>query len=417
LISKRSLFKIIGIMGLFLIAGFAIPVAANQNDTNQTGCKVAACKVALVISTAGLGDLSFNDLAFKALIEANDTYGPSGDGTMQAFTTADLGEPTDPLDIPALIEQFADDGSYDLIVAIGFTAADAVNASQIGHPTQKFVFLDGSADYSPNVATIAFREQEGSFLVGLLAGMTTTTNIVAFLGGGNFELINRFRAGFQQGVLAVNPTATVLNQYSPDATNPFGDLPGGKTVGLSFIEEGADIIYAAAGGTGLGVFDAVVETNEGNGISGTDTKASKPDKVYAIGVDSDQDYLQPGHILASMIKKVDTALFSQITNLVNDAFVGGLQSVGLKEGMVGISPMSDTTFERDVVFTPVGESRSAIIAAWGTFIEDGYVSVYAGPGVYEAVAAADAAPGFEGAIVLLGLSTLVVFALRRKKNK
>ncbi|MFV2016431.1 MAG: BMP family protein, partial [Candidatus Heimdallarchaeota archaeon] len=174
---------------------------------------------------------------------------------------------------------------------------------------------------------------EGSFLAGAMAALTTESDKLGFLGGLDIPLINRFGAGFEQGAKWINPDVTVTWAYSPDSSNPWGDLSGGKTVAQSMIDTGVDIIFAAAGGTGLGVFDAAKEATDAGS------------KTYAIGVDSNQDHLKKGIVLTSMLKRVDVAVKTQIDAVVDGTWKSGFQSLGLAEEGVGITDMEFTQAE------------------------------------------------------------------------
>ena len=296
------------------------------NAVSVTTAQNSNAKIAIVYSTGGLGDQSFNDAAFAGKERAEADF---------PGITVQQVEPETVTEINTAIENFANDGSFDLIIAIGFSAADGVNASAVAHPNQKFMIVDSVVD-QPNVASVTFKEHEGSFLVGAMAAMVTKTNKTAFLGGLDIPLINKFRYGFEQGVKYINPNVEVLVAYSPDPSKPFSDQAGGQTVANGFIDQGADVIYAAAGGTGLGVFDAVADQEKG--------------EVYAIGVDSNQDHLKPGYILTSMIKRVDVAVYTQIQAIVDGTWTASIKELGLKEDGVDISPMNYTQTERDTLY-------------------------------------------------------------------
>jgi basic membrane protein A len=386
------------VFGIFLVP--AGPVSA---------APIPQPKIAFVFSTGGLGDKSFNDAGFDGLALANSTYN-------LGITEADYAEPKDVPEISDLVEQYADDGTYDLILTIGFSSADAVNASALAHPDQNFVIIDMVLGL-PNVASVTFAEQEGSFLAGVMAAMTTTKDKIGFLGGEEISLIKKFEAGFQQGVYAIDPNIEIFSQYAPDQTNPWNDIPGGKSVALDFIEKGADVIYHAAGETGIGMFNAVNETNVANGISGTDTKANEPDKIYGIGVDKDQDWTNPGYILTSMVKRVDVAVFEQIKAVVDGTWNGtqtdfsNIVTLDLESGGVSISEMTHTGFEKNVDFN--GSTRWEIVTAYKDAIIADEIPVNTAPIEYYTAPAS----GFEALFVFFGLGTISVIPLIRRKFK
>jgi basic membrane protein A len=238
----------------------------------------AEFEFAVIFATGGLGDKSFNDAGYRGLVQANETY---GDQIKLSWV-----EPETIPEFDTFQNDLADTGKYDLIICIGFLQTSALNVTARTYPDQKWVLIDDVIDL-PNINSITFKEHEGSFLVGAMAAMTTNTSKLGFLGGLDIYLINKFRAGYEQGVEYIDDTINVTAVYSPDPTNPWGDIAGGKQVATTLYSQGIDIVYAAAGGTGLGVMEAADET----------------DDALAIGVDSDQDYLYPGKILCSMLKK------------------------------------------------------------------------------------------------------------------
>lgn len=306
--------------------------------------------IAVVFSTGGLGDQSYNDMANTGLLEARIAHNLS-------VSTVE------PRDIPAIntnIETFAQDSEKDLIVAIGFSAASGINLAATAHPERNFILVDAVIDL-PNVASITFKEHEGSFLVGAMAALTTNSNKLGFLGGMDIPLINRFGSGFEQGARWINPDITFAWAYSPDSANPWGDLAGGKVVAETMIANGIDIIFAAAGGTGLGVFEAAKEATD----AGT--------KTYAIGVDSNQDHLKKGIVLTSMMKRVDIAVKSQIDSVVDGSWDNGTISLGLAEGGVGITPMEYTQSEANSVCG--SSTRLEYVNSLAEFIIDGSIPI------------------------------------------
>ncbi len=238
--------------------------------------------IAILFATGGLGDKGFNDVAYQGLVEANTTY-------VDQFTYTYV-EPNSIEEMEGHIISHAEVG-YDLIICVGFIYGDIIDTYAPLYPNQRFTIIDDVVN-KQNVSSITFKEQEGSFLAGAMAAMTTQTGKIGFLGGMNIWLINKFLAGYQQGTHFINNSIKIASRYSPNLDNPWGDIDSGKIIGEKLLSEGNDIIYTAAGGTGQGVIQAVSETTG----------------VYAIGVDSDQDYLAQGKVLTSMLKKVNLAV-------------------------------------------------------------------------------------------------------------
>lgn len=291
---------------LFTVATFGAIVSCGSK-TEEPVVAEPETKVAIVYSTGGKGDKSFNDSAYRGLERAKEELGISYSEY----------EPKDPsTEAKNQLAAYAESGEYDLIVGVGFTINDSLLAVATDFPEQNFAIIDSVVDL-PNVASLEFKEHEGSFLMGAVAGLTTKTNVVGFIGGVQFPLIQKFEAGFEQGVKYVNPDAQIVSVYI-GGNNGFNDPAAAKSKTEAEIQQGADIIYHAAGASGQGVFQAAKEAG-----------------VYAIGVDSNQDDVIPGTILTSMIKKVDNALFDVIKNVTEGKFEGKSVIFGIKEDGVG----------------------------------------------------------------------------------
>ncbi len=233
------------------------------------------------------------------------------------------------------------DLDLDLIIVIGFIHQSALVEVSADYPHINFAIVDDVVD-NPNVTSLVFEEHEGSFLVGVLAGLMSETNKVGFVGGMEVPLIRKFEVGFVEGAKYANPNVEVLVNYA----GSFGDPGRGRELAVSQNERGADIVYHAAGGTGSGVIDAAVA----NGF-------------YAIGVDSDQDYMAPGIVLTSMVKRVDTAVFEVIKSVVDGTLEAGVRSFGIEDGGVGTS---EFTYTKDLipeaVFDAIEDARDKIIS-------------------------------------------------------
>ncbi|USZ68777.1 BMP family protein [Halorussus salilacus] len=308
-----------------------------------------AVNVGMVYATGGLGDNSFNDMAHTGVQDAAEEFGVE-------FRNA---EPESQSDVANLQRRFAQSSNpdYDLICCIGFVQRDALAENAQQFSDQNFMVVDTTVE-EPNVSSYVFEEHQGSFQVGHLAGLLTTrefsagageTNeesLVGFVGGQEVPLIERFETGYRAGVAHANEDIEVRSAY----VGSFNDPAQGQEVALSMFDEGADIVYHAAGGTGNGVFQAAQQ--EGR---------------FAIGVDADQSESLPEYddvILASMVKRVDQAVFRSVESVVNDAFEGGgVNELGLEED--GVAAVYGRGLEDDIpeeVVQRVEESREAIIA-------------------------------------------------------
>lgn len=269
-------------------------------------------KIGLVFDIGGRGDKSFNDAAYKGLEMAKEKLGVE-------FESID---PGDGSDRESALRRLASKKEIGLIFGVGFIFTDDINNIAKEFPDKKFACIDYSVDPSktvpPNVEAIEFKEEEGSFLVGALAALTTKTNKVGFIGGMESPLIKKFEEGFIQGVKYINPDCKVLSGYVSIAPDGFKNPGKAKEIALSQYAGGADIIYHASGLSGLGLFEAAREENR-----------------LAIGVDMDQQKEAPGFILTSMVKQVDEAVFQTVKNFKENKFTGGVKTFGLKDNGVG----------------------------------------------------------------------------------
>ncbi|MBI2717939.1 MAG: BMP family ABC transporter substrate-binding protein [Rhizobiales bacterium] len=214
------------------------------------------------------------------------------------------------------IRNFADQG-YSPIIAAGFAQAAAVEKVAKEYPDLKFAIVDMVVDL-PNVQSIVFKEQEGSYLVGMLAGLASKTGKVGFVGGMDIPLIRKFGCGYVQGVKAVRPDATVFQNMTGDTGAAWNDPVKGGEITKGQMAQGADVVYAAAGATGLGVLQAAAD---GGALS--------------IGVDANQNYLHPGKVLTSMMKRVDVAVYNAMKSGKDGTFKSGIQELGLAQDGVG----------------------------------------------------------------------------------
>lgn len=214
------------------------------------------------------------------------------------------------------IRNFADQG-YSPIIAAGFAQAAAVEKVAKEYPDLKFAIVDMVVDL-PNVQSIVFNEHEGSYLVGLMAGMASKSGTVSFVGGMDIPLIRKFACGYVQGVKAARPDAKVIQNMTGDTGAAWNDPVKGGEITKSQISQGSDVVYAAAGATGLGVLQAAADAN-----------------ILSIGVDANQNYLHPGKVLTSMLKRVDVAVYNAMKSGKDGTFKPGIQALGLAQDGVG----------------------------------------------------------------------------------
>jgi basic membrane protein A len=298
----------------------------------------------LVLDVGGLGDEGFNDSAYAGLKRAEKDFG----------VKVDYLESQAPTDYADNLTQLAD-GGYDPIIAVGFALAPDVNEGAKQYPDTQFAVVDGVGDI-PNTMGLVFREQEGSYLAGVVAELMTQekteyTNpddkIVGFLGGQTGPLISKFQAGYEAGVKSVCPDCKVIVTYAGSTVDAFTDPAKGKEIAFQQIDQGADIIYTAASNTGTGAFSA-----------------ANQEKIFVIGVDLDQAKLFPKDpILTSVVKRVDNAIYQTIADVrKGEKPKGVVVDRGLKEKGISLTPFGrfDSMVPQSVK-NEVDEARQDII--------------------------------------------------------
>jgi basic membrane protein A len=276
----------------------------------------AAKKIGLVTDVGGLNDKGFNHLSYVGLQTAESRLGVEGKVNLSASS----GEYVP--NLTSFVRQ-----NYDLIIGVGFTEADAIDTAATQFPKSKFAIVDVDQTTEkhkpPNLLGLLFREQEVGYLVGYLAGLEEKRrpgpDVIGSVGGQKQPPVDRFIAGYQAGAKAADPGIKLINSYSQDFNRQ--DLC--KSIALNQIAEGAGVVFQVAGGCGIGVIRAAAEKD-----------------VWAIGVDADQAFLDPKHVLTSATKRVDVAVFKAIQSVVNGTFKGGNVTYGLKENGVGLGKIN-----------------------------------------------------------------------------
>ncbi|WP_333648868.1 BMP family lipoprotein [Lacrimispora sp.] len=312
-----------------------------QAESGKTSEAVdgSGAHIGIIFTEAGLGGNSFNDLALEGVKKAAEDYG----------ITYDEVEPKSVSDEEIIQDEMAASGEYDLIICVGAEQVDALTNVANTYPEQKFALLDAASDLS-NVASYSCKEQEGAFLAGALAAMAKAEKIddklgdgktIGFIGGVNNPLINRFAAGYQAGAQYVDPDMTVLIDYA----GGFNDPTTAKTIANTFVEKGADLIFHAAGASGMGMFQAAEEKG-----------------FVAIGVNLNQNGIAPDFIMASMLKKLDSCAYHAITSIVEGTYTGENQVLGLSDGGVEVTAEGSNITVSDDILTKLEELKQKIIA-------------------------------------------------------
>lgn len=270
-----------------------------------------AAKVCLVLDIGGLGDQGFNDMAYDGYQKALADFNVEGTFLEPDEGGENRGE---------LLDLCAADGN-DLVIGNGFLFAGAITETAANYPDVNFAITDETFVEGENIRSMVFAEEQGSYLVGVAAALQTESGIVGFVGGVDIPLIHAFEAGFLQGVKSVDPNITIISKYAsvPPDFSGFNDPVKGKEIALAMYEEGADVVYHAAGGTGIGVCQATAEHSSASG-----------EKDWCIGVDTDQITTigsafpeTKEYFLSSMLKQVDVAVYNAIKDTVNGEFGSG----------------------------------------------------------------------------------------------
>ncbi len=298
-------------------AGASLPalLATGCPSSDKGGRAEGGLRAGLVTDTAGVNDGSFNTGAWEGLTKAGQDFGFEIK-LMESRRNADY--------VPNL-SRFGEAG-FDIVFAVGFLLQQAVEEAARRYPKTRFALIDGEAADLPNMVAYRFREEEGAFLVGALAALTSKTHVLGFVGGLEVPLIRKFECGYAAGARTAVPGTKVKVGYA----NSFDDPAKGSEIALLQMSAKADVLFHASGRTGLGVIKAV---------------AGKGDGCYAIGVDRDQDDAAPGRVLTSMLKRVDVAVHAVCKRVKEGTFQAGTIEQGLAEGALGLSPMR---FTKDV---------------------------------------------------------------------
>lgn len=315
--------------------------AAAGDEGGDEAADASDIRIGMVYDIGGRGDQSFNDAAALGLDQAAEELG---------VETEDLEPTAGGENREELLRLLAEEG-YDLVIGVGFAFEEAIASAATDFPDTTFAIVDAAPE-APNVKGLVFAEEQGSFLVGAAAALMTEEDHIGFVGGVEIPLIQKFQAGYEAGARAVNPDITIDVSYitQPPDFAGFTDPARGKEIAAAQFQDGADIVYHAAGGSGAGVFEAASEAGE-------------PGEVWAIGVDSDQ-YLTVGeplnqYILTSMLKRVDVAVFETIRSFVEGDTEGGITVFDLSQDGVGYATSGD--FLPDEVIEQLDSFKAEIV--------------------------------------------------------
>jgi basic membrane protein A len=319
---------------------------SQRAEAKREGCKI---RVGIVFDIGGKNDRSFNAAAWEGARRAQQDLD---------ICLYDV-EPGNPTSIEPAMRAFAEK-NFDLIVGVGFAQGPIMQRVALDYPQNKFAIIDGvifeEDGKTPlkNVASLVFREHEGSYLVGMIAAAKSKTGVLGFLGGMDIPLIHRFETGYEEGARSVNPNVKVIDNYVGVTDGAWNNPGKGKELSLAQIEKGADVIFTAAGNSGLGAFDAVEQY--GKNAQGEANK-------FVIGVDSNQNGVKPGYVLTSMVKRVDNAVYDVVKVLLEGRFDGGFHVFGLdKDGVAYAMDEHNKPIIPEAVIQRVEAAKAKIVA-------------------------------------------------------
>jgi basic membrane protein A len=336
---------------LFLLAVIAAVLlstsCSQQAEAKPDGCNI---KVGIVFDIGGKNDRSFNAAAWEGVKRAKQDLG---------ICLYDV-EPGNPTSIEPAMRAFAEK-NFDLIFGVGFAQGPIMQKVATDYPELKFAIVDGvifEADGKTpkkNVASLVFREHEGSYLVGMIAASKSKSGVLGFVGGMDIPLIHKFETGYEEGARAVNPKVQIVQNYVGVTDSAWNNPGKGKELSLNQIERGADVIFTAAGNSGLGAFDAVEQYGK--------DPATGQARKFVIGVDSNQNMVKPGFVLTSMVKRVDNACYDVVKELLEGRFEGGFHVFGLeKDGVAFAMDNNNAGLIPDDVLQRVEEAKKRIVA-------------------------------------------------------
>ena len=334
------------IISLSICLSFCLVSLSCQKTEAKKDCKI---KVGIVFDIGGKNDRSFNAAAWEGVKRAEKEL---------PICLNDV-EPGNPTSIEPAMRAFAE-RDFDLVIGIGFAQGTIMQKVANDFPNIKFAIVDGvifEADGKTpkkNVASLVFREHEGSFLVGMIAAAKSKSGVLGFVGGMDIPLIHKFETGYAEGAKSINPNIKIYDNYVGVTDSAWNNPGKGKELALSQISNGADVIFTAAGNSGLGAFDAVEQY--GKNPSGEANK-------FVIGVDSNQNGQKPGYVLTSMVKRVDNAVYDVVKEVLSGKFEGGFHVFGLdKDGVAYAMDDNNKSLISPEILQKVEEARGKIVS-------------------------------------------------------
>lgn len=327
---KKVFLTLVGIMAAGILGGCG-KEAAPDTASNENVSENADYKVALVTGIGGLGDESFNDSLYEGIKQAQSTLG----------ITYQLVEPQEYAELADDFNELALDGKYDLIIGCGYEAVEGIEAAAKEYPEQKFILVDGDLEGYDNLQSVYFRDNEKTFLVGMMAAMQTQTGKIGMVAATDTPDQHVFVAGYMAGAQYVNPDIDISVKY----TGSFEDTATAKELAIALSEGGVDVIYAAAGGAGLGVYSSADEYH-----------------FWSIGTDTNLCPDYPESMVISAYRDMANVVEMQVRNAVDGNFKGGKVSVGLVEEALGITNEGSNVETNDSFWEEIDKAKGAIMS-------------------------------------------------------
>jgi len=338
--------KLIMTASILLLVILVFSSCGSQIEAKREGCNI---RVGIVFDIGGKNDRSFNAAAWEGVKRAEKDLN---------ICLYDV-EPGNPTSIEPAMRAFAE-RNFDLVIGIGFAQGPIMQKVAVDYPEIKFGIVDGvifetdGKTPKKNVASLVFREHEGSFLVGMIAAAKSKTGVIGFVGGMDIPLIHKFETGYEEGARYVNPNIKVIDNYVGVTDSAWNNPGKGKELALNQIEKGVDVIFTAAGNSGLGAFDAVEQYGKND-----EGEANK----FVIGVDANQNGVKPGFVLTSMVKRVDNAVYDVVKEVLDGKFRGGFHVFGLeKDGVAYAMDENNKEIIPDSVIQRTEEARAKIVS-------------------------------------------------------
>lgn len=333
-------------LAIIFVASLFASSCTQRIEAKREGCKI---RVGIVFDIGGKNDRSFNAAAWEGVKRAQNDLD---------ICLYDV-EPGNPTSIEPAMRAFAEK-NFDLIIGVGFAQGPIMQKVATDYQKIKFAIVDGvifeddGKTPMKNVASLVFREHEGSYLVGIIAASKSKTGVLGFLGGMDIPLIHKFETGYAEGAKSVNPNIRIIDNYVGVTDGAWNNPGKGKELSLAQIEKGADVIFTAAGNSGLGAFDAVEQFGKND-----KGEANK----FVIGVDSNQNGVKPGYVLTSMVKRVDNAVYDVVKEVLDRKFEGGFHVFGLdKDGVAYAMDANNKRLIPDDVIARAEEAKKKIVA-------------------------------------------------------